>query len=514
MLENSDADTPRSPDATEETLDPSSPAEWEALRALGHRMWDDTLDSLRDVRERPVWRSVPDEVRRALSAPAPLEPEPLERVYEELQRDVLPYPTGNTHPRFWGWVMGTGTPVGVLAEMLTAGMNSNVGGLDHSATLVENQTIRWLSELLGYPSQASGVLVSGGTMANLIGLTVARSAKAGFDVRIDGLQGAQPRLMVYASTETHSWTIKACELLGLGRRALRQVPVNARYQTDIDALRRMIAEDRAAGHRPICVVGTAGTVNTGATDDLRALGALCRDEDLWFHVDGAFGALAALSPELREIVAGMEQADSLAFDLHKWGYIPYEVGCVLVRDEKAHRATFSLTPEYLRPAARGLAVDPGYFADLGVQLSRNFRALKVWMSLKSQGGNAWGRLVHQNVMQARHLASLVEAHAELELLAPVALNVVCFRYVAPGLTQDQLNALNAELLLLLQERGIAVPSSTTLGGRFAIRVANTNHRTRTEDLDALATAVVQIGRELVAAAHAERAEPRSAVTSH
>ena len=401
--------------------------------------------------------------------------------------------------------MGTGTPTGMLGELLTGAMNAHVAGYDQSAVVVERQVIRWLAELLGYPTTASGLLVNGGTAANLVGLTVARNARAGFDVRAAGLQSShQPALRVYASTETHSWAGRACELLGLGRDALELVPVNARYEVDVTALRTAIARDRAVGHRPICVIGTAGTVNTGATDDLEALADLCAEEQLWFHVDGAFGALAALAPELRRMVAGMARADSLAFDLHKWGYVQYEVGCVLVRDEPTHRAAFASTAAYLTAMGRGIAAEPLHFADLGLQLSRGFRALKVWLALKTDGADAWGRLIRQNVLHARYLADMVELNDELELLAPVPLNVVCFRYAAPGCDRTTLDALNREILCELQERGVAVPSGTTLrtaaGPCFALRIANTNHRSRREDFELLVSAVVAIGRELGATA--------------
>jgi glutamate/tyrosine decarboxylase-like PLP-dependent enzyme len=239
-------------------------------------------------------------------------------------------------------------------------------------------------------------------------------------------------------------------------------------------------------------------VNTGATDDLVTLGSICRDEGLWFHVDGAFGALAALAPSLRPAVAGMEQADSVAVDLHKWGYLPFEVGLALVRHPDLHRATFATSSRYLDATARGIVAGGFPFADLGLQLSRGFRALKVWMSLKAHGADAWGRLVEQNVAQARHLRDRVLAEPRLELLAPVALNVVCFRYAAPGLDSAALDAVNEEILLRVQERGIAVPSSTVLGGRFALRVAITNHRSRLEDFDLFMDAVLAIGSELTA----------------
>jgi aromatic-L-amino-acid decarboxylase len=480
----------------EETLDP---ADWGELRALGHRMVDDMMDYLEGVRDRPVWRPMPAETRAALDEPTPHGPTDAAEVYRQFREHVLPYPNGNIHPRFWGWVMGTGTPLAMLADMLASGMNPHLAGYDQSPALVERQVIRWMAELLGFPAESSGLLVSGGTVANLLGLAVARNARAGFDLRAEGLQRPNtPRLLVYGSSETHSWSKKACELLGLGDSALRRIPVDDEYRVDVPALRAAIAKDRSAGHRPICVIGNAGTVNTGATDDLQALASICREEDLWFHVDGAFGAFAALAPSLRASVAGMEQADSIAVDLHKWGYLPFEVGLALVRHPEVHRATFATSSSYLDATPRGIVAGGFPFADLGVQLSRGFRALKVWMSLKAHGSDAWGRLVEQNVAQARHLRDRVLAEPRLELLAPVPLNVVCFRYVAPGLDAAALDAVNEEILLRIQERGIAVPSSTVLGGRFALRVAITNHRSRLEDFDLFVDAVLSIGAELTA----------------
>ncbi|MBN2472914.1 MAG: amino acid decarboxylase [Anaerolineae bacterium] len=479
------------------SLDPSN---WDDLRALGHRMLDDMLDQLQHqhVGDGPVWKPIPAEAKASLAQPLPTVPQDAAAVYEEFLTHILPNPMGNTHPRFWGWVIGTGTPLGMLAEMLAAGMNPNVGGGDHIANYVEAQVLDWCKAMLGYPAESSGLLVSGGSMANLVGLTVARNARAGYDIRKEGLSEASHRMTCYASAEAHSSIQKAVELLGMGSDSLRKIPVNADFQIDIPALERAITQDRAAGLLPIAVVGNAGTVNTGAFDDLNALADIAAREELWFHVDGAFGALTALSPELKPLVSGMERADSVGFDLHKWLYMPMEIGCALVRCEPAHRHTFALSPDYLAHGARGLAGGSLWFSEYGVQLSRGFRALKAWMSFKTYGINTYGQLIQQNVDQARYLAERVDAVPELERLAPVPLNIVCFRYVVPGLAPERLNALNEELLLRLHESGVAAPSYTKINGQYAIRAAITNHRSRCEDFDIMLDKVLELGHVLAA----------------
>jgi glutamate/tyrosine decarboxylase-like PLP-dependent enzyme/GNAT superfamily N-acetyltransferase len=470
----------------EETLDPT---DWEEFRALAHRMVDDSVDYLASVRERPVWQRPPDAVRAALSSRAPWSGRGAQAAYEEFLELVRPYSTGNTSPRFWGWVQGTGAPVGVLADFLASVMNPNAADFNHSPALVELQVIDWFREIMGFPPGTSGLLVSGGSAANLTALTVARNAMNP-GVREQGVAAGDARLTLYASREVHSSVRKAAELLGLGEQGLRLVPTRPDYTIDLDQLARMLAEDRAQGLKPFCVVGTAGTVNTGAIDPLNELADLCARERLWFHVDGAFGALAMISPALRPDVAGLQRADSVIFDFHKWLYSPYEAACVLVRSGEAHRSSFSVIPSYLASLDGGIATAPIRYSEYGVQLSRGFRALKVWMALKADGFGKYARLIEQNVEQARYLTRLVEAHPQLELMAPTRLNIVNFRYRRAGLDAAALDALNQRILVQLQESGFAVPSSTVLQGRFTIRCAIVNHRSTRADFEALVAEVV------------------------
>ncbi|HEX8392540.1 MAG TPA: pyridoxal-dependent decarboxylase [Longimicrobium sp.] len=491
----------------DETLDPATPAEWNALRDLGHRMVEDMLQHLRGLREQPVWTPLPPRVAAALREPVPRRGQGAEYAYERFLSGVLPYSNGNRHPRFWGWVMSNGTPLAMLADMLAAGMNAHLSGFSQAPVLVEEQVLAWFAELLGMPG-ASGVMVTGGSMANVLGLAVARVAAAraaGLDVREAGHQSwpgerAPAPMVFYGSAETHGWARKAAELLGLGDRAYRRVPCGGDYRIHLPALAQMIARDRAQGLVPAAVVGTAGTVNTGASDDLRALADLCRAEGIWLHVDGAFGALAYLSDELRPQVAGLELADSIAFDLHKWGYMPFECACVLIREPEHHRAAFAASASYLAPFDRGVMAGGLPFAERGMDLTRGFRALKVWMSIQAEGIDRFVRLMEQNVAHVRHLVARVDAEPHLELLAPAPLNVACFRFVAPGLGGEALNEINREILLRVQESGAAVPSSTVLGGRFALRVANVNHRTRVDDMDLLLDEVLRHGHAVAAAA--------------
>lgn len=482
--------------APERSLDPD---DWDALRSLGHRMLDDMLDHLQHVRSRPVWQPVPTEVASRFTEPLPRTGQGLEGAYEAFQRDVLPYPSGNVHPRFWGWVIGTGTPSAMLADMLASGLNPNTGGFQQAPVLVEQQVLRWCAQMLDFPAESSGLLVSGASMANLLALSVARQVqleREGINVREAGVADGTVRT-VYGSAELHSCHQRAVEVLGLGNRQLRRIPVDEAYRIDIATLRRTLREDTDRGERPIALIGTAGTVNTGATDPLDALADVAEEFGVWFHVDGAFGALAHLSPALRGQVVGMHRADSVAFDLHKWMCLPYGVGAVLVRDAAAHRRTFALTPEYLKHGDRGIAGYDWWASEYGLELSRGFAALKVWMELVTHGAQAYTQLVEQNVRQAGDLAALVQRHPRLELSAPAPLNIVCFRYVHEGLSPEQLDRLNEELLMRLQESGEAVLSSTRLHGRYVLRCAITNHRSVAADFDLLVRQVVTIGDALL-----------------
>ncbi len=476
-----------------ETLDP---ADWETHRAIAHQMVNDAIDYIRDVRSRPVWQVMPAEQRARFRQAVPEQGTPLRDVYQQVVEEVLPYPMGNIHPRFWMWYMGASNFTGAMGDFLAAILGSNLGIGDHAATEIDKQVVNWMKEMVGYPAEASGTLVSGGSMANLIGLTVARNAMSGIDLRKEGVGALPAPMRFYGSDQIHSCHRIAVEAMGLGELALRRVASDADCRLNIAALRAAIAEDRAAGLLPACVIATAGTVNSGAIDDLGAIADLCAEEGLWMHVDGCIGGLLAIAPEGRALVEGIARANSIAIDPHKWLHAPFEVGCALVRDATAHLGAFTVTPEYLEATPRGIASGVALH-DFGLQTSRGFRALKVWMALKEHGLAKFGRLIDQDLAHARYLSARITATKDLALCFPFVINIVCFRYDPGGLSEAALKRLNTEIMVQMQETGIAAVSDTTVRGRHCLRAAINNHRTTTADLDILVGEVERLGAILV-----------------
>ncbi len=468
-----------------DTLDPKN---WDDIRAQGHRMLDDMLDYAANIRERPVWRPIPDDVRARFHAELPRQACGLDEVYREFTDFIVPYATGNVHPGFMGWVHGGGTAVGMLAEMLAAGLNANLGGRDHIPIEVERQIVEWTRAMFGFPNGASGIFVTGTSMANLMAVLVARTTALGTSVRQRGIGDQGALLTAYTSTAAHGCIRQAMDLAGFGSDALHCIGVDRSHRIDVAALRARIAQDRGAGLTPFLVVGSAGTVDIGAIDDLQAIGSLCREQGLWFHVDGAYGALGILSPALAPRLAGLENADSIAFDFHKWGQVPYDAGFLIVRDGERHRETFAAPAAYLRRETRGLSAGSPWPCDLGPDLSRGFRALKTWFTLKTYGTERLGAIVARTCALALYLEAQILAEPRLELLAPVQLNIVCFRYRAADP-----NRVNGDIVIDIQESGIAAPSTTVLDGQLAIRAAIVNHRTDVCDIDALIAAVLDFG---------------------
>lgn len=486
------------------TLDPANPAAWAEFRAQAHRMLDDMLSYTENIRDQPVWQTIPAEARMRFRGPLPVQPAPLQQVHKEFMSSILPYTARNGHPGFLGWVQGGGTPVGMLAEMLAAGLNANLGGRDQIPLEVERQVTEWMRTLFGFPAGASGLFVTGTSMANFLAVKVARDARLGCAVRRQGIAQATQKLAAYASTAVHGCVPRALDLAGLGSDALRLVAVGDRQRMDLEALAAAVRADREAGFTPFLVVGTAGTVDTGAIDDLAALAEFCAEQQLWFHIDGACGALGMLAPEIAPRLEGIARADSLAFDFHKWAQVPYDAGFLLMRDGARHQQSFAAPCNYLSRQDRGMAAGSPWPCDFGPDLSRGFRALKTWATLKVYGTEAIGAVISHTCALARYLESRICATPELELMAPVALNIVCFRYrgqaAQDSAGDEELNEGNRQIVVRLQEDGAVAPSTTLLGGRLAIRAAIVNHRTTTAEVDTLIESVLAAGRSLLPAA--------------
>lgn len=470
------------------------PQDWAAYSRAVNRVLDAAIEKFQSVSDGRVWTPVPDALEATLQSPLPTDSLDLKALTQQIL-DLMPYGVGNTHPRFFGWVHGAGTPGNLLAEIAASAMNANCGGRDHVGIHVERQVIDWCRTLFDFPKTASGLVVSGTSMATIIATKTARDVALDFASRKHGVREA--RLVGYTSDQAHACLARAFDMVGLGTDALRKIACDPEGRMDPEALRRQIAKDRASDGHPFFLAGTAGTVNTGAIDDLATLAEIARDEALWFHVDGAFGACAITSPDIAPKLDGISQADSLAFDFHKWMHVNYDAGCVLIRDGQAHRKAFANRPDYLAAGGTALAGGEPWPVDYGPELSRGFRALKVWAHLKEHGTEKIGRAIARNCAQAAHLGRLVDAHPAFERLAPVGLNICCFRYTAPGLSEQELEALNSQLIEQIQLSGIAAPSSTRIDGRFAIRVNITNHRTKFEDVEILLEALERLRADLV-----------------
>jgi glutamate/tyrosine decarboxylase-like PLP-dependent enzyme len=470
--------------------DDLDPDDWQNFRSISHDALSLMIDFIQTIRERPVWTQAPAAAIEQFHQPLPLMPHDLRAVLADFESYIMPYATGNLHPLFLGWVHGAGTPVGMVAEMLAAGLNANCGGRNHIAIEVERQVVRWAAEMLGFPNDSSGIFVTGTSAANLLAVLIARDFTVGDRVRQDGLRKMGAQLVAYASAEAHDCIRQAIEIAGIGSHFLRFVPVDSRGAMRLDLLREQITADRGdAGLNPFVVVGTAGTVNTGAIDDLSDLAEFCRVERLWFHIDGAFGALCALSPRLKPLLFGIERADSVAFDFHKWAHVPYDAGFLLVRNPEAHRRAFSNPTPYLNRLPNGLAAGEVWPCDMGFDLSRSFRALKTWFTFRVFGAEKIGVCIEQNCRLAKYLEECIEKTETFELCAPITLNIVCFK-----LSQSDSDQLTRQVVIDLQDRGVAAPSTTILRGKTVIRAAILNHRTTEQDIDEFVIALEESAR--------------------
>ena len=476
------------------------------FRRLGHETVDAIADFLRTLPERPVTTSEsPTEIRAELGGGGlPEHGAPPDELLAEAARLLFDHSALNGHPRFFGYITSSAAPIGALGDLLAAAVNPNVGGfpLAPLATELEAQTIRWIAELLGYPTDCGGLLVSGGNLANFVGLLAARAARATWDVRADGLAAAEAApVRVYVSAETHTWIQKAADLFGLGTDAIRWIETDDEQRMLVPALRERIASDRADGALPLLVVGTAGTVSTGAVDPLDELADLCRREGIWFHVDGAYGAPAAVLPDAPPELAALARADSIAVDPHKWLYAPLEAGCVLVRDREKLRAAFTYRPPYFRFEQGADA--PIQYVDFGPQNSRGFRALKVWLALRQAGREGYARTIAQDVELARELHRLAEADPELEAWT-TKLSITTFRYVPRWVEagtpagEELLNRVNEELLGRLQSGGEVFLSNAVVRGAYLLRACVVNFRTGLRDVQAVPEIVKRVGAEVAA----------------
>lgn len=448
------------------------PEDWDEFSRDMHKLMDDCLVRMKNARDLP-WQPKPDDLGDRLSLLTNDIGVNATKSFEHLTQDIMPYATGNTHPKFFGWVHGAGLPVSVGADLVAATMNSNCGGRDHGAIEVERATLDWLLGISGMPQTASAILTTGTSQATILALTAARNKKFGHDVRKTGIQ-ALPKVAVYVRRGTHSCIGKALEAMGYGTDAIHVVDTDADMRMDIASLKRAVAEDQAVGRVPMAVIGTAGSVNTGSFDKLNEIADFCQDHGIWFHVDAAFGFWARLADKpWQHLVDGMERAHSISCDFHKWMSVPYDCGACMIYDRTLHLETFTSRPNYLEQQEAGLGGGDVWFCDYGLELSRGFRALKVWTAVKSIGTKAFSASITDNCKQTSLMAELVTASDVLELSFPVSSNVCCF-YVAHG----DVN----KIATALQLSGDAVFSTTFIKGRPCLRAALVNHRTTSDDI--------------------------------
>lgn len=473
----------------------------EEFRRIGEMALDIAARHLKTVVDQPI-RPMPDPKTRQtiMDQALPLQGHAPEEILGFLEREIMPHARGNGNPGFMGWVISPPAHMAVLTELPGTAMDSPCGGSGQGATYLELTAIRWIKEMLDYDHTGShGIFVSGGSMANLTALAAARHATANkhsWNMRQDGMRNA-PDFTVYTSRETHACVTKSMELMGMGHNAIRTIDTDDFYCIRINDLKIAIKNDIEGGRTPFCVVASAGTVNTGAIDDFHAVADLCEEHNIWFHVDGAYGAFGVLDPDKAEAFAGMTRANSIALDPHKWLSVPFDCGCVLVRDGQNLRETFSLIPDYLRGTDSERS-DIGSPHEYSFQLSRAFRALKVWSTLMHVGVNGFRDTIHRHNTMAANLAAMVDASHNLELLAPASLSIVCFRYAPPSLTDDneRLNTINRALVEELQAEGQVFPSHTELEGRFALRANIFHYATDHSDLDVLLASVGRLGDEI------------------
>ncbi len=461
------------------------PKDWNEYRKQAHKVLEACIDRLEHSQDHP-WRPIDAHTKQDLMPALPKSGASYDDVADLLTKTILPTATGNTHPQFFGWVHGTGLTSGLLAEIVAATMNSNCGGREHGATYVERCVIEWAKEIFDFPQTASGLLTVGTSQATILALACARAKLFGTKVRHKGIADT-PNVKLYCRSGTHSCVTKALELLGHGSDSIVDIPtLGLSGPMDIGFLRTAIAKDRQDGFLPLAIVGTAGSVNTGAFDDIDALADFCSKENIWLHIDGAFGAWTKIAQApWADLAKGIERADSLAFDFHKWMYVQFDCGALLIRDGDLHYNTFASHPAYLAKQQKGLGSGDLWFCDYGTDLSRSFRALKVWTAFQTHGLDAFSSAISENCRQAAYMAELIEQSNYLELAAPVISNVCIFRIA------NREHSFNAEIVSRLQEEGKCVFSTTQLDGKTLIRAAIVNHRTQMHDIESAINAIIK-----------------------